>query len=174
MQAPPASFGADFGRGLAASAAAAGGGVPPVAPVPHSTGHPVSGADRKRTDLGGGRGRPGFSADTSASAGAASTCGRDAGGRYGAVWVSVAARGIVCVDRGGFDAGASVDPELAVGRLLRQLGRGLGCCRWQAGETGRRCAAIWRSPIWSWLVWRWRNWPEPQALSMLDWIGRWL
>ena len=34
MQPPPASFGADFGRGLAASAAAAGGGVPPVAPVP--------------------------------------------------------------------------------------------------------------------------------------------
>jgi hypothetical protein len=34
MQATPTSFGADFGRGLAASAAAAGGGVPPVAPVP--------------------------------------------------------------------------------------------------------------------------------------------
>jgi hypothetical protein len=31
---PPASFGANFGSGLAASAAAAGGGVAPVAPVP--------------------------------------------------------------------------------------------------------------------------------------------
>lgn len=39
---PPASFGADFGRGLAASAAAAGGGVPPVAPVPSAPVTPLA------------------------------------------------------------------------------------------------------------------------------------
>ena len=111
MQPPLSSLGMDFGRGLAASAAAAGGGVPPVAPVPQAPMTPLAAPIESAPTYGGGRGRPGFSADASASARRRQHLRRAC---RQAVWRRMGQccrrGGRLMPTGGGFDAGASVDP----------------------------------------------------------------
>ena len=76
MQPPPASFGADLGRGLAASAAAAGGGVPPVAAVPPAPMTPLAAPIESAPTSAAAAAAPVSAPAPAPARRTASTCGR--------------------------------------------------------------------------------------------------